>query len=108
MIHLIRALGVIGLESRRVACNYLGYNIWFKINKSSNYPYYLSLVLLYQGGESDIVAVEVSEEGISDWKEMWRRNGGVWVIVMPSPKGNIIPSSWKAGVLYESGIQLEY
>ncbi|GLJ06555.1 hypothetical protein SUGI_0041910 [Cryptomeria japonica] len=121
----LKALGVVDIEYKRVACDYQGYNIWFKINESSNYPYYLSLVMLHQGGEIDIVAVELSEDKTSGWKAMRRSYGTVWDIVMSPPKGNLalrfqlsggewiyarnpVPSNWKAGASYDSGVQIKY
>ncbi|GLJ06551.1 hypothetical protein SUGI_0041700 [Cryptomeria japonica] len=121
----LKALGVVDIDYKRVPCNYPGHNIVFKINQSSNYPYYLSLVLLYQGGQRDVEAVEISQERTSDWKEMRRSYGGVWDIVMSPPYTNLairfqlsggewiyarnpIPSHWKAGALYDAGVQLKY
>ncbi|GLJ06556.1 hypothetical protein SUGI_0041920 [Cryptomeria japonica] len=122
---VLKALGVVDIDYKRVPCNYPGHNIVFKINKSSNYPYYLSLVLLYQGGQRRVVAVELCQERMSDWKAMRRSYGGVWDIVMSPPKGNLairfqlsrgewiyarnpIPSHWKAGAVYDAGVQLKY
>ncbi|GLJ06554.1 hypothetical protein SUGI_0041790 [Cryptomeria japonica] len=118
----LKALGVVDIE---VACNYPGHNIWFQINKSTNYPYYLSLMLLYQGGQRDVVAVELSQERTSDWKAMRRSYGAVWDIVTAPAECNLalrfqlsggewiyaqnpIPSHWKAGDVYDAGVQLKY
>ncbi|KAH9299615.1 hypothetical protein KI387_031297 [Taxus chinensis] len=122
--HLL-ALGVVDIKYTRVICRYPGYNIMFKINESSDYPYYLSLVFWYTGGQRDIVAVELSQEKTLEWKAMRRSYGGVWDMA-PPPCDNIdvrflvkdgnnsqwvyapiaIPANWKAGSVYDSGIQL--
>ncbi|GLJ06558.1 hypothetical protein SUGI_0041960 [Cryptomeria japonica] len=114
----LKALGVVDIEHKRVPCNYSVHKMYFKINKSSIYPYYLSMVMLYQAGERDLVAVELSQGGTTDWKPMRRSYGAVWDIVMSPPKGGDIgvclqlsgeesvypgigiPSHWKAGAVY--------
>ncbi|GLJ06082.1 hypothetical protein SUGI_0031510 [Cryptomeria japonica] len=122
--HLL-ALGVVDIKYKRVPCQYPGYNIMFKINESSDYPYYLSLVFWYTGGQKDIIAVELSQDKILDWKAMRRSYGGVWDIAPPPCENivvrflvsddydsqwvsapNVIPANWKAGSLYDSGIQI--
>ena len=50
--------GVVDIEYRRISCKYSGYNLMFKVHENSNYPHYLSIVLLYVAGQNDITAVE--------------------------------------------------
>ncbi|GLJ06559.1 hypothetical protein SUGI_0041970 [Cryptomeria japonica] len=85
----LKALAVVDIDYKRVPYKNPGHNICFKINKSSNYPDYLSLVLLYQGGQKDVVAVELSQEKTSDWKAMRRSYRVVWDILMSPPTGNL-------------------
>ena len=53
------ASGVVGVEYRRVSCRYANYNVMFKIHEHSKFPQYLALVLLYQGGQYDILDVQM-------------------------------------------------
>lgn len=60
--HMAKALmsyGVVDVEYQRVPCMYPGSNLKLKVHENSNYPNYLALVILYQGGEYDITAVEL-------------------------------------------------
>lgn len=147
------AYGVVNVEYRRISCRYAGYNILFKIHEYSRYPDYLAIVIMYQGGQNDIVALEiwkvrssdiqildftvikiinglkifimmgVVQEDSKEWVAMRRAFGAVFDMANP-PKGrltlrfkvsagqtwalarNVIPNDWKAGVAYDSTIQL--
>ncbi|XP_058085183.1 expansin-like B1 [Magnolia sinica] len=119
------AYGVINVEYRRVSCQYPGQNLMFKIQEHSKFPNYLAIIILYQTGQMDILTVELWEEDCQQWREMRRSYGAVWDIVNPPlgplnlrfqasgdgevkwvQVGNVIPSDWKAGVAYDSAIQL--
>ncbi|XP_077235162.1 expansin-like B1 isoform X2 [Tasmannia lanceolata] len=119
------AQGVIEIEYKRVSCQYPGYNLMFKIHEQSKFPDYLAIIFLYQAGHKDIIAVELWQEDCQEWREMRRAYGGVWDMANP-PRGainlrflatgdegqrwvqlrSVIPSDWKAGVAYDSAIQL--
>ncbi|KAL3497578.1 hypothetical protein ACH5RR_040310 [Cinchona calisaya] len=119
------AAGVVEVEYRRIPCSYPGANLLVKVHEHSKYPDYLAVVILYQGGASDITAVEVYEESCKQWRGLRRAYGAVWDIANP-PKGTlafrfqvsgnagvqwvqpntVIPSEWKAGVSYDTAIQL--
>ncbi|OAY60124.1 expansin-like B1 [Manihot esculenta] len=117
------AYGVVNVEYRRISCRYAGYNILFKIHEYSRYPDYLAIVIMYQGGQNDIVALEIWKEDSKEWVAMRRAFGAVFDMANP-PKGrltlrfkvsagqtwaearNVIPNDWKAGVAYDSTIQL--
>ncbi|XP_058106575.1 expansin-like B1 [Magnolia sinica] len=119
------AHGVVDIEYRRVSCQYPGYNLMFKVHEYSRFPDYLAIIILYQAGQKDITAVELWQEDCQEWRAMRRAFGGVWDRANP-PKGplnlrfqvsgeegqkwiqlrNVIPSDWKAGVAYDSAIQL--
>ncbi|CBI38517.3 expansin-like B1 [Vitis vinifera] len=121
------AYGVVGIEYRRVPCQYPGSNIFFKVHEHSRFPDYLAIVMLYQAGLSDITAVDIWQEDCQEWKGMRKSYGAVWDMANP-PKGpvglrfqvsgrggqkwvqlmNVIPSDWKAGVAYDSAFQLDY
>ena len=53
------AFGVVGIEYRRVPCQYPNSNLLFKVHEDSRFPDYLAIVMLYQAGLSDITAVEI-------------------------------------------------
>ncbi|XP_010274616.1 PREDICTED: expansin-like B1 [Nelumbo nucifera] len=122
------ALGVVDIEYRRVSCSYPSKNIQFKIDESSNYPNYLAFVLWYQQGKKDVTAVQLCETKNFVCKLLDRSHGAVWGSVMP-PSGplsirmlltdsdtgdetwlvptNNIPQDWKAGEVYDSGVQVD-
>ncbi|XP_077247238.1 expansin-like B1 [Tasmannia lanceolata] len=119
------ARGVIDVEYRRISCQYPGYNLMFKIHENSRFPEYLAIVALYQAGQNDITALELWQEDCQQWRGMRRAFGAVWDMANP-PRGainirflvngdegqkwfqlrNVISSDWKAGVVYDSNIQL--
>ncbi|KAJ9707029.1 hypothetical protein PVL29_002147 [Vitis rotundifolia] len=119
--------GAVGIEYRRVPCQYPGSNILFKVHENSRFPDYLAIVMLYQAGRSDITAVDIWKKDSQAWRSMRKSHGAVWDMANP-PKGpvnlrlqvsgrggqkwvqlmNVIPSDWKAGVAYDSRFQLDY
>jgi len=119
------SLGVVDIEYKRISCQYEGYNIMFKIDSSSNFPDYLALMMWYQAGQKDVLAIQLCQEESYEWKEMCQSHGAVWDVVTP-PMGalslrflvsdgnsqewmsaaNVIPANWSAGAVYDSGIQL--
>ncbi|XP_031269943.1 expansin-like B1 [Pistacia vera] len=120
------AYGVVDVEFRRISCKFKGYkNLMFKVHEHSRFPHYLAIILLYQAGQNEILAVEIWQEDCKEWRGMRRAYGAVWD--MPNPPygsitlrfqvsgsmgmtwivaNNAIPGDWKAGVAYESDIQL--
>ncbi|KAI3940382.1 hypothetical protein MKW98_024789 [Papaver atlanticum] len=125
MAQHLMAYGVVDIEYKRVSCQYPGYNLMFKVHEHSRFCEYLALIVIYQAGQSDITAVELWQEDCKEWRGMRKAYGGVWDITSP-PKGainvrfqvsgedgqkwvqvsNAIPSAWKAGVAYDTAIQL--
>ncbi|XP_019423137.1 PREDICTED: expansin-like B1 [Lupinus angustifolius] len=121
------ALGVVGIEYRRVACSYPNKNITFKIDESSGNPHYLAFVIRYQQGRRDITAVQLCETQNFVCKLLDRSHGAVWTTTS-APSGplsvrmlfsdeeggeetwvvpvNDIPQDWKAGDIYDSGVQV--
>jgi hypothetical protein len=55
------AYGVVDVEFRRIPCRYNGYNLMFKVHEHSRFPEYLVIVLLYQAGQNEILAVELRQ-----------------------------------------------
>lgn len=121
------ALGMVDIEYKRVSCNYPNKNITFKIDQSSNFPNYLAFQIWFQEGDQDITAVQLCETVSLTCKLVSRSHGDVWAVVSP-PSGplsirmlvsggdsgdeksvvpiNDIPQNWKAGDVYDSGVQL--
>ncbi|KAJ6835185.1 expansin-like B1 [Iris pallida] len=121
------ALGVVGIEFRRVSCSYPNKNIIFKVDESSSNPHYLAFVIWYQQGDQDITAVQLCETENSTCKLVDRSHGAVWTVVSP-PRGplsirmllsggnegdetwvvpvNSLPQDWQPGSTYDSGVQL--
>ena len=52
--------GVVDVEYKRVPCRYAN-NVMFKIHEQSKFPRYLALVILYQGGQYDILDVQMRQ-----------------------------------------------
>ncbi|KAK9274524.1 hypothetical protein L1049_021773 [Liquidambar formosana] len=122
----LMAYGVVDIEFRRVSCRYPRSNLNFKVHENSRFPEYLAIVILYQGGQNDITAVDIWQEDYQQWSSMRRAFGAVWDMPNPPSGGlnlrfqvsgsygrqrwvqlrNVIPGDWKAGVAYESAIQL--
>ncbi|KAJ0961605.1 hypothetical protein J5N97_001102 [Dioscorea zingiberensis] len=122
----LKAYGTIGVEYRRISCQYPGNNLIFRVTENSRYPDHLALVILNQAGKKDITAVELWQEDHNGWRGMRRSYGAVWDMVNP-PKGPmnmrlqvsgddgaqnwvqltaVFPYVWKAGVSYDSDVQL--
>ncbi|TYI91403.1 hypothetical protein E1A91_D03G189800v1 [Gossypium mustelinum] len=120
------AYGVVEVEYQRIPCRYGGYKMQFKVHEHSKYPNYLAIVILYQAGQTEILAADVWQADCKEWIGMRRAYGAVFDTTYP-PSGavtlrfqvqgragvywvqasNVIPSDWKAGVAYESDIELE-
>lgn len=120
------AMGVVDIQYKRVSCQYPGQNLMFKIDESTNFPYYLAFIFWYQAGQKDILAVDVCETATLQCKLRVTNHGAVWDVVSP-PAGdlsirflvsdgdqqqwitaaNAIPANWTAGAVYDSGIQLD-
>ncbi|XP_059302473.1 expansin-like B1 [Lycium ferocissimum] len=119
------AKGVVEIEYSRVSCK-IGGNLMLKINKYSKYRHYLAIVVMNQGGVTDILDVEVYEEETKQWLSMRRAYGAVFDLTSP-PSGDlnvrfltsdgneikwvqsnkaVIPAEWKAGITIETDIQL--
>ncbi|KAK2987660.1 hypothetical protein RJ640_012939 [Escallonia rubra] len=120
------AYGVVDIEYKRIPCQYPGYNLLFKVHEHSRFPDYLAIVILYQAGTYDTVALEVWQEDCKQWRPMRRAYGTVWDMPNPpkgalrfrikvirsdeakwvQPSNPVLTSEWKAGVAYDTTIQL--
>nr|QDM54902.1 expansin-like B1 [Luffa aegyptiaca] len=120
------ALGVIDIEYKRVDCSYPNKNITVKIDENSDAPHYLAFVIRFQQGKNDITAVQLCETKNFVCKLLDRSYGTVWTTASP-PRGplslrmlltnedgdeqwivpiNNIPRDWKAGDIYDTGVQV--
>ncbi|KAL0422964.1 UNVERIFIED_CONTAM: Expansin-like A2 [Sesamum latifolium] len=109
----------------RIPCDYKDKNLAVRVEESSQNPNYLAIKFLYQGGQTEIVAVDVAQVGSSNWNFMSRKYGAVWdtsrvpngalqlrLVVTSGFDGkwywakNVLPADWKNGVIYDSGLQI--
>nr|CAD1818773.1 unnamed protein product [Ananas comosus var. bracteatus] len=75
MARQLNKLRVVDVE---IPCEYKNKNLSIRVEEGSKYPNNLSIKFLYQGGQTDIVAVDVAEVGSSNWRFMSREYGPVW------------------------------
>ncbi|GLJ49685.1 hypothetical protein SUGI_1054430 [Cryptomeria japonica] len=112
----------------KIFCKYKGHNLSMKVDKSSRYPDYLAVEFVYQGGQTDIVNVDVPQVGGFEWKYMGRNHGAMWDISNPPiggvqfrfvvtlgyegymlwAKKVVLPPHWKIGEqsLYDTRLQI--
>jgi hypothetical protein len=125
------------VEFRRIPCAYGNKNLSVKVEETSvRGKGRLALRFLYQGGQTDIAAVEVAQVAHDDeapspasaWRYMTRREGspGVWrtsrapagplrlrVVVTAGSggkwlrtEGAVIPAEWAPGGVYDTGLRV--
>ncbi|KAL9231883.1 hypothetical protein vseg_007046 [Gypsophila vaccaria] len=114
-------LGIANIEYKRIPCDYKGKTMAIRIEESSSNPGYLAIKVLYQGGQTEIVGIDVSQAGAANWNFMSRNYGAVWdtskvpngpldfrFIVTSGYDGkyiwaqNVLPSNWRPGVIYNT------
>ncbi|XP_038887206.1 expansin-like A1 [Benincasa hispida] len=120
-------LGTIDVEYKRIPCEYKNKNLTILIQDWSQVPYYFAIKFLYQGGQTQILAVKIAQVGSSKWGYLNRKYGAIWE-TNKVPQGalklwmkivtsgfkekwimakNIIPSDWKSGLTYDMGFQIK-
>lgn len=97
-----------------------------RVEESSKKPNYLAIKFLYQGGQTEIVVVDVAQVGSSNWMFMSRSYGAVWdtdrvptgplqfrFVVTAGYDGKwvwaqkpVLPADWKVGVIYDTGVKI--
>ncbi|XP_010266113.1 PREDICTED: expansin-like A2 [Nelumbo nucifera] len=121
----ILKLGILDVEYKRIPCDYKKQKLSVRVEETSQRPHYLAIKLLYQGGQTDIVAVDVAQVGSSNWRYMSRKYGTVWdtsrvpmgalqfrLVVTGGFDGKwvwapkVLPADWRPGMTYDSGIQI--
>ncbi|KAF3791004.1 Expansin-like A2 [Nymphaea thermarum] len=123
----LRKLHTVEVEYKRIPCDYGKQNLSVRVEENSQYPHYLALKLLYQGGQTDIVALDLAEVGTSNWSFMTRKGGAVWqtnrvpaapvqfrFVVTAGYDGKwiwagreVLPADWKPGMVYDTGVQIQ-
>ncbi|CAM0870518.1 unnamed protein product [Alopecurus aequalis] len=119
-------LGAVDVEYKRVPCEYKGKNLSVRVEQRSRAPDELAFTFLYQGGQTDIVSVDVAEVGSSSWKFMTRDHGPAWSTTLAPPgplqlrivvtggydgkwvwaDKKVLPRQWRAGEVYDTGVQI--
>ncbi|KAK8522261.1 hypothetical protein V6N13_115240 [Hibiscus sabdariffa] len=109
-----------------IPCEYKNQNLGIRVEESSRKPDYLAIKLLYQGGQTEVVAMDVARVGSSNWSFMSRKHGAVWdtsrvpngalqfrFVVTGGFDGKwiwaktvVLPADWRIGVVYDSGVQI--
>ncbi|KAK1695651.1 hypothetical protein QYE76_012348 [Lolium multiflorum] len=124
----LRERGAVDVEYRRVPCEYArGRNLSVRAEARASGG--LAVRFLYQGGQTDIVAVDVATAGSSgSWRAMARERGGPAWSTSQTPAGplqlrivvtggydgkwvwadgEVIPRRWTAGRVYDTGVQID-
>ena len=111
------------IDENRVPCDYGNKKMMnVRVEESSKKPNYLAIKLLYQGGQTEVVAIDIAQVGSSNWSYMTRRHGAVWVtdnvptgplqfrfVVTAGYDGKmlwskkVLPANWEAGKTYDAG-----
>ncbi|KAI3736437.1 hypothetical protein L6452_15978 [Arctium lappa] len=119
-------LAVVNVEYKRIPCDYKDQKLAVRVEESSQKPNYLALKILYQGGQTEITAIDIAEDGSSDWSPMRRVYGAVWdtkrflpgalqlrLLVTSGYDGKwiwantVLPTDWEIGRVYNSPIQID-
>ncbi|KAG8092418.1 hypothetical protein GUJ93_ZPchr0012g19811 [Zizania palustris] len=122
----LREQRAVDVEYKRIPCEYAGRNLSIRVEEKSRAPRELSIRFLFQGGQTDIVAVDVATVGSSNWKFMTRDYGPAWstsqapagplqlrMVVTGGADGKwvwadteVLPRRWTAGRIYDTGVQI--
>ncbi|PSS33198.1 Expansin-B15 like [Actinidia chinensis var. chinensis] len=119
----LRDAGVLPIQYTRVACNYPGKTIAFRVDLGSN-PNYISVVVEFEDGDGDLAHVDLKEASSKtnkQWRAMQRSWGAVWKLDAGSQLKppfsirltseysgqtlvvrNVIPNGWRPGATYRS------
>ncbi|OAY70967.1 Expansin-like A1 [Ananas comosus] len=123
--HLMR-LKMVHVEYKRIPCEYKNKNLSIRVEEGSRNPKHLTLKFLFQGGQTDIVAVDLAQVGSPIWEYMTQRRGPIWstsraptgplqlrVVVTGGSSGKwvwaeteVLPAEWEVGKIYDTGVQI--
>ncbi|KAJ0984361.1 hypothetical protein J5N97_002717 [Dioscorea zingiberensis] len=122
----LKKLATVDIEYKRIPCEYKNHNLTLRVEDGSQNPSNLAINFLYQGGQTDILTVEVAQVGSSNTRYMSRRGySAVWNM-SDAPGGElrfriaviggyepswiwtekVLPADWKIGSVDDSGVQI--
>uniref|UniRef100_A0ACD5UMI3 Uncharacterized protein n=1 Tax=Avena sativa TaxID=4498 RepID=A0ACD5UMI3_AVESA len=127
MAQQLRRLGALSIQYKRIPCDYSDKNLSILVEEQSKKPSKLVIKFLYQGGQTDILAVDVAQVGSSDWRFMSRLHGPVWstdraptgplqfrAVVTGGYDGKwvwadkeVLPANWQPGQVYDTGARID-
>ncbi|ESQ53079.1 hypothetical protein EUTSA_v10025976mg [Eutrema salsugineum] len=118
--------GIVDIQYQRVPCDYGNKKMMnVRVEETSKSPNYLAIKLLYQGGQTEVVAIDIAQVGSSRWTYMTRSHGAVWATdkvptgalqfrfmvtggydgkMLWSP--SVLPANWEPGKTYDAGVQI--
>lgn len=123
----IAKLSILDAEYKRIPCEYKSHNLTIRVEESSRRnPDYLAIKPLYQGGQTEILLIDVGSSSQSQWNSMRRNHSAIWETdSVPSgalrflfvvtggfdPKfywtETVLPEDWKTGELYDTGVLID-
>ncbi|WVZ65894.1 hypothetical protein U9M48_015185 [Paspalum notatum var. saurae] len=127
MAHQLKGLADdLPVEYKRIPCDYKDKNLSILVEEGSKRPSTLVVKFLYQGGQTDILAVDVAAVGSSEWRFMTRVQGPVWstdrapagalqfrAVVTGGYDGKwvwaeqeVLPADWRPGQVYDTGVRI--
>ncbi|TKW34696.1 hypothetical protein SEVIR_2G322800v4 [Setaria viridis] len=124
--HELKRLDALSVEYKRIPCDYKDKNLSILVEEGSKSPSNLVVKFLYQGGQTDILAVDVAPVGSSEWRFMTRVHGPVWrtdrapagplqfrAVVTGGYDGKwvwaereVLPAGWRPGQVYDTGVRI--
>lgn len=118
----------LSVEYKRIPCEYKEKNLSIRVEEAGDRSRgKLVVKLLYQGGQTDVLAVEVAPVGSSsEWRFMTRAYGPVWstdrapagplqfrAVVTGGYDGKwvwaeqeVLPADWRPGQVYDTGVRI--
>ncbi|KAM3316201.1 hypothetical protein ACQJBY_034364 [Aegilops geniculata] len=126
MAERLTKLGAVDVEYKRVPCEYEGKNLSLRVEERSRAPSELAVTILYQGGQTDIVEVDVAQVGSFNWMFLTHDHGPAWSTTEAPPgplqlravvtsgfdgawvyaEHEVLPRQWNAGEVYDTGVQI--
>ncbi|KAK4269810.1 hypothetical protein QN277_022919 [Acacia crassicarpa] len=119
---LLRNVGKLEIQYKRIQCNYGGKPIAFKVDAGSN-PYYFAVLIEYENGDGDLSIVELKQANSEQWQAMQLNSGATWklnaAIPLQAPFSirlttfeskktleaiNVIQAGWSPGQIYQSSV----
>ncbi|XP_068634690.1 expansin-B18-like [Aristolochia californica] len=112
--------GRLEIQYARVACEYPGKTLTFRVDSGSN-PEYFSVVVEFEDGDGDLSRLDLKEASAEEWRAMEQSWGADWKLNAGSElkppfsirlttgysgqtlvANNVIPAGWKPGATYRS------